>query len=439
MTTPVFDEKDLKLFDTFFEHSFLFNPRDPYSFLRIAIDEKAVAQEKIQKMLQAYKAGTDSQYFQTFAAYENEVKLITKILSIKTTTDGVEARLVNGVKIVFDPHDVADDPDDFFNLLRSYFYVKLTKTVEKNKIKFLVKEIASLEPPENTEAARELFERALEQHSLARLLLQAFGYDYFRLSSYDIFDFINRVLPLFHSPLSHRHVNVIEITNRGTGKTTTFLLLREIFNFRYYTEMPSFANLIYDARNNLPGAVFLSDGLIFDEIQSWRNTINEDINAALSTGLENCTWSRGAGTESRESVRQKCLPIIYSGNPLNKTLTNFRGDDVHDYLKEYTIFTDALLDRIHIIHVATKKEYSKVVNARVLFPSVLRSLVELIQQNIDRQTRYVVCDNLSGRRQEQAVDLQLIFQGLDIDLGYDKYRPEDICEQLKNYMRLFAL
>jgi hypothetical protein len=439
MTSETFDEKDLMLYDVFHQHSFLFNPRDQLSFLRIAIDEKTVAEEKVQRMLRAYKAGTDAQYFQAVSAYEDEIKIITKILSVKSTAGGVEAKLANGVTVVFDPHEVADDPDDFFNLLRSYFLVTLKKTIVKNKIKFFVKKIASLEPASNVEVAHELFERALEQHSLARLLLQTFGYDYFRLSASDIFDFINRVLPLFHSPTSHRYINIIEITNRGTGKTTTFLLLREIFNFRYYVEMPTFANLIFDARNNLPGAVFLSDGLIFDEIQNWRNTVVEDINSALSTGLENCTWSRGAGTESREAVRQKCLPIVYSGNPLNKSLVNFKGDDVHDYLKEYTVFTDALLDRIHIVHVLKKKQYTEIVNARVLFPSVLRSLVELIQQNINKQTKYVVCESMSGRRQEQAIDLQLVFQGLDIGLDFENHTADDICEKLSQYMRSFAL
>ncbi len=433
------EEKDLILYDTFYKHSFLFNPRDPYSFLRIAVDEKALSEEKVQRMLQAYKAGSDKQYFETFIAYQDEIKLITKILSIKLTVDGIEAKLANGIKVVFDPHEVADSPEDFFNLLMGYFLFVLKKKIEKNQIKYEVKRVASLEPPENTEVAHELYERALEQHSLAKLMLQTFGYDYFRMSTDDIFSFILRILPLFESPLTHRHTNIIEITNRGTGKTTTFLLLREIFNFRYYVEMPSFANLIYDARNNLPGSVFLSDGLIFDEIQNWRNTVNEDINSALSTGLENCTWSRGAGTESREAVRQKCLPIVYSGNPLNKTLSAFQGEDVHDYLKEFTVFTDAILDRIHVIHVAKKKQYTQIINARVLFPSVVRSLVDLIQQNINRQTKYVICDTMSGRRQEQAMDLQLIFQGLDIALEDDQHMSDEICEKLYEYMRFFAL
>ncbi len=439
MTRQIFNEKDLMLYDVFHQHSFSFNPRDQLSFLRIAIDEKTVTEEKVQRMLRAYKAGTDTQYFQALSAYEDEIKIITKILSVKSSVNGVEAKLANGITVTFDPHDVADDPDDFFNLLRSYFLVTLRKTIEKNRLKYEVKRIASLEPAENVEVAHELFERALEQHTLAKLLLQTFGYDYFRMSADDIFSFILRILPLFEAPLTHRHVNVIEITNRGTGKTTTFLLLREIFNFRYYVEMPSFANLIYDARNNLPGSVFLSDGLVFDEIQNWRNTVVEDINSALSTGLENCTWSRGAGTESREAVRQKCLPIVYSGNPLQKTLADFRGEDVHDYLKEFTVFTDAILDRIHIVHVAKKKQYTEIINARVLFPSVLRSLADLVQQNINKQTKYVVCDNLSGRRQEQTIDLQLIFQGLDIGLEDDQHMADEVCEKLYEYMRLFAL
>ncbi len=439
MTNEVFSEKDLMLYDVFLQHSFSFNPRDPLSFLRIAVDEKALPQEKIQNILKAYKAGTDTQYFETFVAYQDEIRLITKILNIKAKENGLEAKLANGAKVIFDPRTVADNPDDFFNLLRSYFYIELKKKVENNKIKYEVKEIGSLEPAENVEVARELYERALEQHTLPRLLLQSFGYDYFRLSNSDIFDYINRVLPLFESPFSRRHVNVIEITNRGTGKTTTFLLLREIYNFRYYVEMPTFANLIYDARYNLPGAVFLSDGLIFDEIQNWRNNVNEDINSALSTGLENCAWSRGAGTESREAVRQKCLPIVYSGNPLNKTLFSFQEDDIHAYLKQYAVFTEAILDRIHIIHIMRKKQYTEIINARVLYPSVLRSLTDLIQQNINRQTKYITCDNMSGRRQEQSIDLQLIFQGLDISLDLENHTEDAICEKLSQYMRTFAI
>jgi len=341
----------------------------------------------------------------------------------------------NGITVDFDPTEIADSPDDFWNMLSGYFFFLLRKNVENDHIVYSVEKVMSAEPSSNVEVAKELFERALEEHTLPRLLLQAFGYDFFRLDAGDVWSLLSRVLPVFESPYSHRKVNIIEITNRGTGKSTTFLLLREYFNFRYYTELPSFANLIYDARNNMPGSVFVSDGLIFDEVQNWKDVSAEDVNSALSTGLENCVWSRGAGTESRTAVRQKCLPIVYSGNPMELTIQDVRGTTLHEYLHKYVVFNEALLDRIHIIHVARKKSFSEVVNAQVLYPSVARSLINLIQRNIDQQTKYEICENLSGRRQEQAVDLQLIFQGLDIALNDGRYTGEEICAQLSRYMR----
>ncbi len=129
------------------------------------------------------------------------------------------------------------------------------------------------------------------------------------------------------------------------------------------------------------------------------------------------------------------MHLVYSGNPMQMTLDESSYTTIHDYLMKYIVFNEALLDRIHIIHVANKKSYNEVVNGRVLYPSVARSLIEIVQQNINKQTRYEICDNLSGRRQEQAVDLQLILQGLDIALFDDQHTKEQVCEGLEQYMR----
>ncbi len=431
----MFSEKELLLYAKTQEHSFHFNPRDQLSFLRMILSTRDPPKEKMDSMLKAYKAGTDVEYFNVLSAYNDKVKIITKISNIETTPEGVEVLLGNGVRVTFNPAEVAVSPDDFWNMLSGYFFFTLQKKTEKGRVQYEVEKVASAEPPSNVEIAKELFERAHEEHALARLLLQAFGYDYFRIDDVDISLLLTRVIPVFESPYSHRKINVVEITNRGTGKSTTFLLLREFFNFRYYTELPSFANLIYDARNNMPGSVFVSDGLVFDEIQNWKDVSAEDVNSALSTGLENCVWTRGAGTESRTAVRQKCLPIVYSGNPVELSIQDVGGITLHEYLSKYIVFNEAILDRIHVVHVAHKKSFNQVVNAQVLFPSVVRSLVSLIQKNIDQQTKYQICDAMDGRRQEQAVDIQLVFQGLDIALDDGKRTGEEICTALSKYMR----
>jgi len=107
------------------------------------------------------------------------------------------------------------------------------------------------------------------------------------------------------------------------------------------------------------GAVFLSNGLIFDEIQTWKDGFSAKelsaINSTLSTGIENCIWTRGAGSESKSATIQKCIPIIYAGNPYSMTIDRLKTPDLEDYLANYEIFTSAILDRIHIIQLAVKK------------------------------------------------------------------------------------
>jgi len=420
-------------------HTFFYNPRDNERILNIIIGEKQIEERKKIEILKAYKKGIDQQYFQSYLLFNNEVKFISKITNFKVKNDMVIARFQNGFIGSFDPHQIADNPEDFYNLITSYMFVKIRKDAND----WYIHDIYSIEPPNNYEIAKELFDLANSEHQIYALLLQSFGYDPSRMELNDIFLFLPRLFPLFKSPITKRQINYIEISNRGTGKTTTFMILQEVFNFRYYTEAPTYANLVYDARNNMYGAVFLSNGLIFDEIQNWKDGFSSKelgaINATLSTGLENCVWTRGAGTESKSSTIQKCIPIIYAGNPYSMTINRLRNPDVEDYLVNYQIFTSAILDRIHIIQLAIKKTYDKIINARVLYPSILKALIDLIQQKINNTNNYVICDNLESRRQEQAIDIQIILQALDIDLQIGQRQNEEICNQIYNFMRFSNL
>ena len=427
------------LLDKVKSHSFFYNPRDTERILNIIVGEKQIEEKKKNEILKAYKRGIDQQYFSSNLPYYDEIKFISKITNFKVKSDEIVARFQNGFTASFDPHQIADNPDDFYNLITSYMFVK----IKKGAMNWYIDDIYSIEPPNNYEIAKELFELANSEKQTYVLLLQAFGYDPTKMETNDVFLFLPRLFPLFKSPITKRQINYIEISNRGTGKTTTFMILQEVFNFRYYTESPTYANLIYDARNNMYGAVFLSNGLIFDEIQNWKEGFSAkelgSINATLSTGLENCIWTRGAGTESKSATIQKCIPIIYAGNPYSMILDKFKTPDLEDYLQNYEIFTPAILDRIHIIQLAIKKTYEKIINSRVLYPSILRALIELIQQKINTINNYVTCDILESRRQEQSTDNQILLQALDIDLQISQKSNDEICNQIINFMRFSNL
>jgi predicted ATP-dependent Lon-type protease len=430
---------DFQFLDKVKSHSFFYNPRDTERVLNIILSGKQIEERKKIEILKAYKRGIDQQYFQSYLLFNNEVKFISKITSFKVKDGSVIAKFQNGFTGDFDPHFIADNPEDFYNLITSYMFVKIRKGVEN----WYIADIYSIEPPNNYEIAKELFDLANQEHQTYALLLQSFGYDVTKMDTTDIFLFLPRLFPLFKSPITKRQINYIEISNRGTGKTTTFMILQEVFNFRYYTEPPTYANLVYDARNNMYGAVFLSNGLIFDEIQTWKNGFSakelNTINSTLSTGIENCIWTRGAGTESKSATIQKCIPIIYAGNPYSYTINRLMAPDVEDYLQNYEIFTSAILDRIHIIQIAIKKTYDKIINAQVLYPSILKALIELIQQKINSINNYVNCENLESRRQEQSIDIQILLQALDVDLQIGKVQNEEVCNRIINLMRFFNL
>ena len=401
---------DFQFLDKVKSHSFFYNPRDTERVLNIILSGKQIEERKKIEILKAYKRGIDQQYFQSYLLFNDEVKFISKIVNFKVKDDEIIAKFQNGFTGEFDPHLIADNPEDFYNLITSYMFVKIEKGIEG----WYISDIYSIEPPNNYEIAKELFELANSEYSTYALLLQSFGYDPTKMDVNDIFLFLPRLFPLFKSPITKRQINYIEISNRGTGKTTTFMILQEVFNFRYYTEPPTYANLVYDARNNMYGAVFLSNGLIFDEIQNWKDGFStkelNTINSTLSTGIENCIWTRGAGTESKSATIQKCIPIIYAGNPYSYTINKLVNPDIEDYLQNYEIFSSAILDRIHIIQIAIKKTYDKIINARVLYPSILKALIELIQQKINSINNYVNCNNLESRRQEQVSIFKLYYK-----------------------------
>ncbi|QJF12324.1 ATPase domain-containing protein [Acidianus rod-shaped virus 3] len=431
-----YPEEFKKVFE---ENSFFFNPRDENRILYYIFKNPNVPDEKKTNALKAWKLGNDNQYFEMYKAFSNEIKFISKIVKFKEKDGEILAYFQNGFVSRFDPKMLADNPDDAYNLLQSYLLIKIKKSTDSWEIC----DIMPVEPAKNVDIAKQLLQFAEAEHTTYSVLLYAFGYDVEKMNADDILVTVPRFFPLFVSPYSKRRYNVIEISNPGTGKTSIFTILQEVFNFRYYTEPPTYANLVYDARNNIYGAVYLSKGLIFDEIQTWKNSTNqknmEAVNSTLSTGMENCIWTRGAGTESKSAVLHSCLPIVYAGNPYTAVLDKYSAMNVEDYLQQYEIFTPAILDRIHLIHISLKKTYDQIGSKRVLYPSVLKALVDLLQEKLNQQNHFVDCQNFTSRRHEQSVDIQLLLRTLDLQNDEIEKNQDEFCAKLQDYMRFIKL
>lgn len=433
MSADSVSDKEKLILELIRQYSFYFNPRDTERVIHLLLEDKEITPEKKVKILKSYKAGTDRDYYQSVKAFNKHFKIITKIEKFEVNEGFIKARLSNGTTVEIDPRDLANNEDDFANVIKGYVLLDVSFNDGKEE----VTEAKSIEPENNMEIAKEIFQIADEEHIKGLILLKLLGYKYNNFVKEKWYYYLPRVFPLFKSPTSGRYINIIEISNRATGKTSLFTIYNEVFNYKYYSEMPSIANLVYDARNNMYGAVYTHSGIIFDEIQNWRDSSKLqdklEINSTLSTGLENCLWTRGSGTNFQKAEILKCIPIIYSGNPINYQL-NY---DVEAYLKQYKIFTDALLDRIHLIQIAIKPTYDEIIDSYVAYPSILRAYVQLLQQNLDlnKFDKIIDCPIFSSRRAEQSIDIQYVLNLLDVDITGGNQEIDTICNQLKSFIR----
>ena len=123
-------------------HTFFYNPRDTERILNIILGEKQLEETKKNEILKAYKRGVDYQYFNANLPYFHEIKFISKITSFKVKDDLIIAKFQNGFTGEFDPHQIADNPDDFYNLITSYMFVKIKKSSQG----WYISDIFSIEP-----------------------------------------------------------------------------------------------------------------------------------------------------------------------------------------------------------------------------------------------------------------------------------------------------
>jgi len=222
----------------------------------------------------------------------------------------------------------------------------------------------------------------------------------------------------------------VELSNRGTGKTTTFLIMRDFLGYYYTTEPPTLPFLVYDSKTKQQGIVATKNGVIFDEVQDWSGDRVKAILSVLDTGMENCTWNRSVSGSS-ETIN-RCLPIVFLGNENYISIDFYQApSSLEQYIAEKSsmleevllskypdIFpTRAFLDRFARIAVGNNfPSYTETVTGKVLFPTILRKLIREIQKRIDRESP--LNNDYEGRTRRRVEDVGQVLKGLGA--GLDK-------------------
>jgi len=304
-------------------------------------------------------------------------------------------------------------------------YIKCTVRPEKiDRKKVLIAEniefnLASVD----TDTAKEL----LNEYPAYELLTLGFGFK----NVPDGFALITpRLLALFRPQNTPLHVICFEPPN--TGKSTFASLCERLTTAYFYTETPTPANLVGDARYNTYGVAYHYKTIIFDEfdkIASLERQKLEELWKILQTGMANGVWKRGVSSKVELSFRN-VVSCLFFGNVSDEDLSSYDFSRLTDNHKEklaevirekYHLSVKQFISRIayaHYIHKSpTTDEVLNVKDYEVVYldPKVTRGIIKLIDIKMYKEFTPLIREK-KGRttRIINALNTALIALGLDV-------------------------
>jgi len=212
---------------------------------------------------------------------------------------------------------------------------------------------------------------------------------------------------------------VIQLTYKGTGKTTHALFSQEVLGYAYVSKIPTVAGLILDARTGALGLLG-KNGVIFDEftdIGAIDVRRAQEITNIIKTGIDKGIWTRE--TAVPKNVRrtiQKYVNFIWYGN-FDEEPLNARQHMVHWFKNEVKLSApDAFLDRFAIVDVTInlRPQVASMCHRYVLRANVMRGILQYVKQTAESKPieKYYSESNLTGRMKIYSSRVRAIFEAL---------------------------
>jgi len=345
-------------------------------------DEVRRKQEEIYSM---YRLSVNHEALAIQLALYREADVILKPERYSIKTDGSVKLFTRGESVI-KAHikDFGDSPEEIENNLREWMQITVNS-------KYEAKEVIPLQGHTDVKRAKEIVNEYPTLYP-AVILTVGFGIKPNRLT---LRQFVPRYIPLFYYDGRPQHI--IQITNTETGKSSFAARLEFLLNFTTFSEFPSAARLIYDGRTGAKGAVFLSNGVVIDEIDKLRKERFEEAYQTLNTGLENGIWRRGVQAKSGITMQgYRRIPFILFGNILkgenplsefitgntrseiNAMLERLTGQSIYSFIERFAI-VDITPQKVNISSHLIRNEQRVVGFMR---DSVLRGLIKLFSKMI---------------------------------------------------------
>ena len=393
------------------------DPRLRVVSLRYKVPIEILASIKLdpEKVARAYRTGNDRTYFE-LASVKGKVTIMGRPLAFGAVAkeDEVWIKLTLPVGTFYwvmpRTEFVKTTPEQWYEKLSSWFIA----TAERRPIKktkngtiygWFIRKIAWLKIDEDVESFKWLVEKlrgAGHDDPILNAMLLLLRYNPKVLSEDAKSTLVARIIPL----VATEPIHTIELTIPGTGKSTVATMYSFTLNWLYFTEPPSVATLIGDARTG-KSTIAGARGVWLDEIDKWTRgtTKREDLRQAIEamlTGMEQGLWIRGKGGEKQIKVYNP-IPVYLSGNV---GLTPAHPREVVMSVIEAIVGRPGALafnERITVavsVHKDVADEIQRSVLPTIVRPSVLRGAVKYLQMKyaeLNDPPDHVVDSRFKGR------------------------------------------
>lgn len=353
----------------------------------------------IQREKAKYQLGNDTIRMKMAIQSKGSVDIIARIRSIEFNEAlGLwEAVLASGLRLLLMSFRDEMYPD----IIKKYVLLGVTYR-SKRYVGYIKKIYGGLEDASAFESIADKLEEKLPRWAILSMFL---GY----VPTNEVFIvLIPRLVTLLDMD---KPIYTAQILPKGTGKTHFGIFTANVMGWEYAVESPSYAFLIYNHRDRIPGAVLLKDGIAFDGIDKWSQRIYVDYEILL-TGMDNCLWTRSVGTGS--SIN-KCIKMIFLGNPRDKYVSIEDRERVNITLNNP--YSDVFLDRVAMVH-ASSVEFNIV--GAIADKRIDDSYLDLYIKRISRDAQsYSSSSSLSGRAKAHSERLYKALNALGVELDQE--------------------
>jgi hypothetical protein len=264
------------------------------------------------------------------------------------------------------------------------------------------------------------------------------------------------------------YTHVLQLTPAATGKTQFALSVRDLYHAEYYDKLPTPANLIYHAKDDVPGSIFRHDYVFIDEFNKPPIDKIIDFINTINTGLSSGEWVIERGNYEKQKVNKyKPVGFGFFGNVLsrwekiamNEIDPDYEGIDFTNFedarkaaqfvlykkSKDYNIRTaiNNFIDRIAVVNIVFETLNLSKLGLWDIAPNPLElyALKQIIQERINQiakePEKYIDIEKIDkeqwgdGRMRDNAIKIAIKLSAMEIDKYLGKSVEDLAIEMVK--------